>query len=221
VSRNSHHGTRPVGGEHVVGDPDRNLFTGYGVGRKGTRKSSALFVSLGQPSAFASPHGLFDVGFDLGALRGSRDLFDERVLRRENHVGRPEERVGAGREDFDSGIRMIRKSEYDVCALRATDPIALHLLDRFGPFDLVEVFDQAFRIARDAQHPLTHGHPHDRVRAALALAVDDFFVCEYRPQGGAPVHGDFGEVGQVSLIELAEDPLRPPEVARIRRVDLS
>ena len=60
----------------------------------------------------------------------------------------------------------------------------------------------------------------DGVTAALALAVDDFFVGEHGAQRRAPVDGHLGEIGETALVELAEDPLGPAHVAGVGGVDL-
>ncbi len=57
--------------------------------------------------------------------------------------------------------------------------------------------------------------------AALRQTVDDFFVGEYRPEGRAPVDGDFVDVGESAVMELCEDPLRPLVVFRVGRADFT
>ena len=57
--------------------------------------------------------------------------------------------------------------------------------------------------------------------AAFRAAVDHLLVREHRAEGGAPVHGHFGDVGEPLLVELFEDPLRPLVVLGIGRVDLA
>ena len=44
--------------------------------------------------------------------------------------------------------------EIDLGPLAPADPVALHLLDRRGPVDVVEVLEQALGVGGDPQHPL-------------------------------------------------------------------
>ena len=75
----------------------------------------------------------------------------------EDHEGRAEQRVRAGREDPDAvAARLMivgRDLEVDLGAFRATDPVGLLRLDRLRPVDPREV-EQLVRIARRAQEPL-------------------------------------------------------------------
>ena len=86
--------------------------------------------------------------------------------------------------------------EIDLGPLAAADPVALHVLDRARPVDVVEVVDQPLGVGRDPQHPLGQRHAHDRIPAALALAVDHLFIGQHGTQLGAPVDGDQGPVGE-------------------------
>ena len=80
--------------------------------------------------------------------------------------------------------------ELDVGALAATDPVPLHRLDRLGPVEQVEVGEQPVGVRGDAQHPLPHRPPVDRMVAALAAPVGgDLLVGEHGAQRRAPVDG--------------------------------
>ena len=153
--------------------------------------------------------------------------------------------------------------EIDLGPHAAADPVALHVLDRAGPVDVFEVVEQAFRIGRDPQHPLGERHADDGEPAALALAVDHFFIGEDGAELRAPVDRDQGPVGQPpriaigvgivgagrdgklgdrpalplpraampvgplevgvvpGVMDLQEDPLRPPVIAGVGRIDLA
>ena len=82
----------------------------------------------------------------------------------------------------------------------AADPVALQGFDAFGPVEGFEVFFEPVGVGGDAEHPLPQRHADDRVAAALAFAVDDFFIGEHGAQGRAPVHGRFGLVGEAVLV---------------------
>src|SRR5205823_14493227 len=52
--------------------------------------------------------------------------------------------------------------EIDLGPFAPSDPVALHLLDRLGPVNQLQVVHQPLGIRGDAQHPLPQRHPHDR-----------------------------------------------------------
>ncbi len=128
------------------------------------------------------------------------------MLRRQDHVGRAEEGIGSRGEDADhvgsrrlaprpgpAGHRVPRRAvgdgEIHLGPFAASDPVALHVLDRPGPIHVLEVLDQPLGVSG-------HRHPDDREAAALALAVDHLLIGQHGPQGRAPIDGDFGPVGQ-------------------------
>ena len=57
--------------------------------------------------------------------------------------------------------------------------------------------------------------------AALAAPLADLFVGEAGLARRAPVDGNDALEGQVALVQLEEDPLRPPDVRRVGGVDLA
>jgi len=83
----------------------------------------------------------------------------------------------------------IADREIDFGPFAPADPVALHVADRLGPVDEFEVFDQSIGVGGDPEHPLLERHPDDREAADLALAVDDFFVGQDRPQFGTQLTG--------------------------------
>jgi len=75
----------------------------------------------------------------------------------------------------------------DLGSLAATDPVALHLLDRARPVEIPEVFDEPLGVGCDAQHPLGQGHADDRMPPRSLLPSMTSFIGEDRPQFGTPV----------------------------------
>ena len=225
VTGHGHDGARAVAGEHVVGDPDRDRLAVGRVGRRRAGRDTGLGAGIGHAVALAAASGALDVRLDLAALGVGRDLRHELVLGGKHHVGRAEEGVRARGEDLDLRRPALRRLTADheahVRALGPADPVALHLLDRLGPVETVEVFDQAVGVLGDPQHPLFHGHADDRVAPDLALAVDHLFVGEDRAELRAPVDRHLGLVGEAALVELSEYPLGPFDVIRIGRVDFA
>ena len=121
------------------------------------------------------------------------------MLGREHHVGRAEQGVGAGGEDGDvAGGRF----EHDLRAAGPADPVALHALDLFRPFEQVKVVKQAVGVVRDAHHPLAQALTEDRVVAALGTALGgDLLVGQHGAQARAPVDHGVGEVDEAELVD--------------------
>src|SRR2546430_10078573 len=107
---------------------------------------------------------------------------DEGMFRREHQESTAIKRVRARSEDaklvagMAAGIIDAHYREIDFRALAPANPIALKQFDSLGPIKFVEFIDQALRIGRDAQHPLSHRSSNDREAANFALSVNDFFV---------------------------------------------
>src|SRR6476660_9943954 len=118
------------------------------------------------------------------------------MLGREDHVGRAEDRVGAGGENpngrgtgnwelgtgapssFGSRFPVpgSRYSKLNLGTITPSDPIPLRGLRRLRPVDVVQVVQQPLRILADAEEPLLQEALLDHRAAALAGAVDDLLV---------------------------------------------
>ncbi len=86
VSGHRHDGARPVTDEHIVGNPDRNLFAVDRIDGKGAGKDAGLL--LGQLGAF-----------QIAFLGGLGLVFpQQRMLGSEYHIGGAKQRVRPGRE---------------------------------------------------------------------------------------------------------------------------
>ena len=216
VRRHRHDGARAVAPQHVVRHPDRDFLSVDRIDRVGAGEDAglllgqfgALKVALAGGGDAVRRHGL--------GLLGRRDLRHQRMLRREDHVGRAEQRVRPRREHAD---RFAADGEIDFRAFALADPVALHFLDALGPVEAVEVRQQPLGVRGDLEHPLAH-------RAALhaeALRAPflDLFVRQHGAEVGAPVHGQLALIGQPALEELQENPLRPAHVVFVRRRDLA
>ncbi len=132
-----------------------------------------------------------------------------RVLRCDRHVGDAEQGVRARREDLEVATA-IRELETDQEAFGATDPVALHRLDRFRPtVELVEVVQQFIGIGGDAHEPLRDFAPLDQRAGTPATAVDHLLVREHRLVDRVPVDDGGLAVDQAPLIEAGEEPLLP------------
>ncbi len=127
---------------------------------------------------------------------------------RHHEEGGPEQSVGSGGEHLDrTGCRTRRcprgaGGEPDRGAVAATDPVALHDLDRFRPVEGVEVVQQPVGVGGDPQHPLPQGPPEDREVADVASPVGgDLLVGQYGAEPRAPVDRAVGEVRQPVVVD--------------------
>ncbi len=219
MGRHGHDGAGAVGDKHIVGDEDRDLFA---VDRVDAAHTVDLHAGLVLVELAALKIGLagclVHVGFNFGPVCDLvLPLLDIGVLRGQDHVGRAEERIGAGREDRQ--LVPGRGLEADLRTGGATDPVALLGLDALDIVHIVQIVDQALGILRDAEHPLALLLADDVAAAALALALDHFFVGQDALAACAPVDGHRGLVGKPVFKELQEDPLRPLVVLRIGGID--
>ena len=173
LGRHGHDGAGAVAHQDIVGDEHRDRLAVDRVRRVDTQiDARLLFVLLtvdvghlldacavgrngcGRGGGAGRPRRVDVVGVGVGDQG-----VDQRVLGCQHHVGGAEEGVGAGREDVDRGRRTRVTGgsidrETDFGALRATDPVALHGLDRVRPVEQVEILEQAIGIGGDAHHPL-------------------------------------------------------------------
>ena len=225
VRGHGHDGAGPVGGQHVVRDPDGDPLAVDRVDRLRADRHPGLLALGRQALDLGLPAGLVDVGVDVGLAVGRGQLLDQRMLGRQDHEGRPEQRVRPCREDADLvTARLVvvgRDREDDLGALRAADPVRLHQADRLGPVDLAEV-QQLVGVAGQPQEPLLQVTLDDRRPAPPADAVGalDLFARQHDLVLRAPVDGRHRAVGQPGLEELQEQPLVPAVVLGIAGDDL-
>ena len=200
VGRNGHDRAGAVAGQHVVGDIDRNGLAGKGVDGAGTRGHAADALGLGDALALGTLAGLGDVLLDGGPVVGRREFIDPLVLGGDDHEGHAEDRVGARGEDFELAVRALDVEE-DLRADRAADPVALDLLERIAPGELVQPVEHALGVGRDAQEPLLHAFLLDGVAAAHRQAVAHLVVGQHGAELGAPVDHRVGAVGEAVVLQ--------------------
>ncbi len=223
VGGDRHDGARPVGHQHVIGDENRDFFSIHGVDRAhAVQPDAGLLFILGKLGALKIRFSgrLVPIGADLVPvfdLRGP--FFQIGMLGGKDHIGRAVERVRPGGVDGQDVPR--RRGEIHFRSGRAADPVALLRLHALRVIDQVEVVYQSLRIGRDFEHPLRLHLPDDFAAAPLADAVHDLLVGQHAFARSAPVDGHLFFVGEAALEKLQENPLRPPVVFRIRRVDFT
>mmetsp|Transcript_1213 Transcript_1213/g.2220 ORF Transcript_1213/g.2220 Transcript_1213/m.2220 type:complete len:576 (+) Transcript_1213:1033-2760(+) len=218
VGGHGHDRARPVGPQHVVGHPDGHLLPRERVHGRGARGHARLLglgahrrpvhVALARRGLHVGPHGL------LLALGG--DLFHQRVLGGQHHVGHAQQGVRP-RGVHGEGVLRARHPEVDPRPDGAADPGLLRGPGALGPLQarLLQPGLQLVGVLGDLEHPLAQRQPLDRVRPALREPVDHLLVGQHRAQRRAPVHQHLALRGQALLEELEEDPLGPLDVVEV------
>ena len=235
MPRHRHDRAGAVLHEDVVRDPDGDELAGRGVRRVRPgelarlllRRLAAHDVLLGGARAILRDDAL---------LLRRRDRVDQRMLGREDQVGRPEDGVGARREDLDHGLvdarlrcdrdgrapgvgEGVEHAEAEPCAIGTPDPVPLRLLRRLRPVEPLEVAEEPCRVVGDLEEPLLEEALLDHGAATVAGAALDLLVGEHGLARRAPVDRGGLLVREPLLVELQEDPLRPLVVGRVGRVD--
>ena len=169
------------------------------------------------------------------------DQIDQRMFRREHHVGGAVKRVRSRGEYPDFFVVDLK---IDFRAFASADPISLEQLDSLRPIEAFKFINQSLRVSGNAQHPLPHRPPDDWKSADFAFAINHFFVRQNGAKLRTPVHQHIGNVSEANfirilaaisldrlgpvrfrieprIINLEKDPLRPFEVTRIGGVDFT
>ena len=146
-----------VSGEHVVGDPDRNLLAVHRVDRERTGGHTALLFGGGESINLGLALRRLDVGGDGGALLWRGDGVDQIMLRCEHHEGCAVERVGARSEDaqlLTTGMVCCWcNGEVDLSTFGSPDPIRLHGANRLWPVEPL-IREQLIGVVGDLEEPL-------------------------------------------------------------------
>ena len=222
VSRHSHDGTRAVGHQHIVAQPDGNFLAGHRIyGTDAFHLHAGLFLGKLCTLEVALLGGSFPVcqaGIIVGDL--ILQLVNQRMLRRQYHVGCAEQGIRA------SGVNpylfaLSRQAEIHLGAFAAADPVPLLHLYLINEVHRVQTVQQLLGVSGDLQHPLGLNLAHHRAAAPLAHAANHFFIGQAALAGGAPVNGHVCLVSQAMLVQLQEDPLGPLKVVGIGGVHLT
>ena len=197
VSRHSHDGAGAVAGQYVFGNPDGVLLTREGVDGVAAGEDARDFV-VDHAFAFGAAFDVFHVFSHSFALIFCCQLFYQFAFWCQHHEGDAEHRVGTGGEDGERGVG-VGHAEFHFRALRASDPVALGLLNAVAPVDGVQAVEQTLGISRHAQTPLAHLLLFHGIAAAFAHAVDHLVVGQHGAELRTPVDHRFAQEGQSVL----------------------
>ena len=155
----------------------------------------------------------------------------QRMVGRDRHELRAEQRVRTGRIDFELGRPGSPASAPSVAgsttkrtdkALRAPDPVALHEADLFRPaVETVEARQQIVRIIGDLEEPLGEFALLDDRPGTPAAPVDHLLVGEHRLIDRVPIDLRLLARDQAGVEEIQEQLLLMLIVARIAGRDLA
>ena len=101
------------------------------------------------------------------------------MFRRENYVRCTKEGVRPGCVYGDPVTRSIYL-KIDFRAFTFSDPVSLHLLERLGPIEQVEILKESLGVGGNLEHPLAHRTPFHQVVSAFGAgtfgSIENFFV---------------------------------------------
>ena len=218
VGGNGHDGACGIGREDIVPDIDRDFLPVDGIDGIRAEEDSRLFLASVRSFHVRFLGAGLDVRLDFRFSVGFRQSSDQRMLRCQDAIGAPEKGIRTRREDVE-GKFLPHHVESDQGTFAPPDPVSLHRQGGRRPLDRIESGKEFVGVGRDLQTPLAHGTSFDGISPALALAVDDFLVCEDRPESWAPVDESVVLIGKALLIEFRENPLGPFIIGRIACLD--
>ena len=221
VRGHGHDGAGPVGGQHVVRDPDGDPLAVDRVDRLRADRHPGLLALGRQALDLGLPPRPLDIGPHRLAVLGSGHLVHERVLRRQDHEGHAKQGVRArGVDAHRLGLAFDR--EVDLHAVAAPDPVRLHGPDLLRPgLQHRQVVQQPVGVLPDLEEPLLQVALLDRhVGMSPAGAVDDLLVRQHGLVHRAPVDRRQCTIRQPHLVEEQEQPLRPAVVVGVAGRDL-
>jgi hypothetical protein len=221
VRRNGHHGAVAVAHQHVVADPDLDLFAGQRVRDEDAGRHPLLFhrrdVGLGDAALLA----FLDEGGKLGIVL--RRVGGQRVFGGDGDEGDAHDRVGARGEHpqlVGLAVEFVREGEAHALAL--ADPVLLHQLDLLRPAaELVEVGEQLLGVGGDLHVVHRDLALLDQRARAPAAPVDHLLVGEHRLVDRVPVHRAVALVDQALFEQAGEQPLLPAVVVRLAGGDFA
>ena len=207
--------------QHVVRDPDRDVLTVDRVDRARAAVEPLLALPERQTVDLRPSFHPLEVLLEGGFPRRTVDQrVRQRMLGRQHHERRAPQRVRTGREDLDALIATVDRED-DVGALRAPDPVALDSLDVVRPAgQLVQSVEQPLRKLALPEEPRREVALRDCGAATLTPPVDDLLVGKDGLVVRAPVDRHGTPVRLPGLVELQEQPLRPPVEIGIARVEV-
>ncbi len=221
VGGHCHDGTGSVGHQHIIGDPDGNLFSVHRIGGgKPLNLHACLLLHKLRALKVGFLRGLLPVSHQSVIIPDLLLIFlNQGMLRGDHHIGCPEKGVRPGGIDAEF-LPFSGDGEIHLRALGFADPVLLGHFDSLDVVYRIQALEQLIRILCNLQHPLTLHLADHLCPAALADAVHHFLIGQAHLTGSTPVDGHLALVGQTCLEKLQEDPLGPFVIAGVRGIHL-
>src|SRR5712691_5652143 len=208
MSRNAPYRSSTVAHQHIVGDPDGNLFATDGIGDIATRKDACLLDA--HALNFGHMTSLVYIGIDCGLMLRRGDFFDPRMLWGQYEKRRTIDSVGTSGEDWNLlTFASNFGEETNLCSFATANPVPLHSDSFFWPFNLGKV-QQFFGIVGDLQQPLVDFFAYNDAATALTGAIGQhLLVGQCSITAWTPVGRGLSAIGQPMFVELQEQPFSP------------
>ena len=226
MGRHSHHRARAVIGQHVIGDPKRNLGAAGGVDHVTAQGHSPFGAILGGALLLALAVDQIAERRHRQGLLGAGQALDAGVVRGQHQIGGSVNGVGSGGEDADRLRRSApigrHHAETQFSPFRAADPVGLHRAHPLRPARQGgQVIHQGIGIGGDAQKPLAQqAFFHLCPRAPGPPFAIHLFVGQHGLVDRIPVDAGLLLIGQAGIEELQEQPLGPAVVVGMAGGDL-
>ena len=206
---NGHDCPCTVGGENIIGNPNRNLGSIGRIDGIGAREHASFLSIRRLPIGIAQGFCMQLIGSD--PLRKlwfdqSEDSVNQFMLRSEDTKCHAENGIHARRKNIECqgttaapnlkpmlvwhrGLGAIRHPHGELHAFTATDPVSLLAFDPFWPIQVVQVINQTLGILGDLEEPLGYPLFFNEGARPLGTSANDLFVCQHRLVNRVPIYG--------------------------------
>ena len=178
MGRYGHDSTCTIASKNIVCNPDWDFLAIDRIDGISTRPNTSFFLSkVGTSQVRLKTSLVFVVSYCLSLL-WTCDSVNQVMLRSQDSESRTEKSVRTSRKDCEFIVCSLNFKGY-IGTSWFTNPVALHILDRFWPIQLIQVIKQALCIGRDFKHPLTHRFADNWIAPTLRGPVrKHFFVSD-------------------------------------------
>ena len=144
MSRHRHDGTRSIASKHIVTYIYRYVLACDGI-HCIAASEHATHLLLNHALALGLVFHLIEISVDGGTLISGHHIIDIDALGSQYHKRHTKDGVGTGRENQQTLIT-VGNREGHFGTLTVANPVALRFLNRFGPFESLQVTQQATSI---------------------------------------------------------------------------
>ena len=217
MGRNAHHCASAVVGQHIVGDPNGDVFAGEGVLHRAASWHAPFGAVFRHPVLLADGLQALPECLNGLALVRRGELIHQPMLWGEHHITHAKHRVRPCGEHLDGLLSRFLDRKAQGGAAGAANPVGLHGAHPLRPsLELIEVVEKLIGNRRDLEKPLPQfplfNHGTGTPGAAVRIHL---FVGEHGLVNGIPIDRGFLAVGQISFEKLQKQPLGPAVVVAV------